>query len=302
MKFLGRFKAGSTIRYSVQFHDDSNTTVDPTSPAARHRKPDDTFANLAAPAKLDAKTGWYGGSIDTTGFATGSHEVRVSGTVDAHEVGTIISFEIVANTNADIMTKIPSAVIADYKADVSALAIEANVEGHVTTSLGNYNGPTHAEMTAEHNVLEAEHAALSGEHSTLATPAQVNAECDQALADYDGPTKTEMDAGFAGLNDPTAATIADAIWDELLADHQTLTSFGGAIRVLQSLLKQNIVYDTLVYDSDGNVTSMRIRLFDTAAAALAATDGGSGEGEFVTLNVTGTFSSGKLAIGKAVKA
>lgn len=332
MKFLGRYKAGATIRYSVQFHNDSNTTVDPTNPAARYRKPDDTFDDLAAPAKLDTKTGWYGGSIDTTGFAAGSHEVRITGTVDAHEVGTVISFEVIANTHADIMTKIPSAAIADYKADVSALAIEGNVEGHVTTALGTYDGPTktemdnafnalndlsaaevaaelatydgptHAEMTAEHNVLEAEHAVLSGEHGNLATPAQVNTECDQALADYDGPTKAEMDAAFAALNDPTAAAIADAVWNELLADHQTLTTFGGAVRVMQALAKQNIVYDTFVYDGDGNLTSMRIRLFDTAAAATAATSGGSGEGDFESLTVSGTFTSEKLTLGKVVKA
>ena len=35
-----------------------------------------------------------------------------------------------------------------YKADVSALAIEANVEGHVTTSLNAYDSPTNAEMIA----------------------------------------------------------------------------------------------------------------------------------------------------------
>jgi len=35
-----------------------------------------------------------------------------------------------------------------YKADVSALAIEANVEGHVTTSLNSYDPPTNAEMIA----------------------------------------------------------------------------------------------------------------------------------------------------------
>lgn len=100
MKFLGKFKIGDTIRYSVNFHDDLNTTVDPTSPAARHRKPDNTYADLDAPAKLDTKTGWYGGSIDTTGMAVGSHEIRLSGTVDAHEVATVISF-VLENNNLD---------------------------------------------------------------------------------------------------------------------------------------------------------------------------------------------------------
>lgn len=102
MKYLGKFKIGDTIRYSVNFHDDSNTTADPTSPIARMRKPDNSFQTITTPAKLDSKTGWYGGSIDTTGFDAGSYEIRISGTVDAHEVATVASFELEEKNNEDI--------------------------------------------------------------------------------------------------------------------------------------------------------------------------------------------------------
>jgi len=64
--------------------------------------------------------------------------------------------------------------------------------------------------------------------STL-TAAQVNAECDTALTDYDGPTDAEMDAGFAGLNDPTAAVIAEAVFDEAIADHVAAGSTGETL-------------------------------------------------------------------------
>ncbi len=63
-----------------------------------------------------------------------------------------------------------------------------------------------------------------------ATPSEVNVQCDQALADYDPPTKAEMDAGFAGLNDPTAAAIADQVWDEAIADHVAAGSFGEEVQ------------------------------------------------------------------------
>jgi hypothetical protein len=49
------------------------------------------------------------------------------------------------------------------------------------------------------------------------------------LATYDGPTKAEMDAGFAGLSDPTAAAIADAVADEILSGHTTPGSLAQAI-------------------------------------------------------------------------
>lgn len=59
--------------------------------------------------------------------------------------------------------------------------------------------------------------------------AQVNAECDTALTDYDAPTKAELDSGLAGLNDPTAAAIADAVLDEALSGHTTAGTLGKAI-------------------------------------------------------------------------
>lgn len=59
--------------------------------------------------------------------------------------------------------------------------------------------------------------------------ADVNAQVDIALADYDAPTKAELDAGLAALNDPTAAAIADAVWDEATAGHVTAGTYGVAL-------------------------------------------------------------------------
>ncbi len=63
---------------------------------------------------------------------------------------------------------------------------------------------------------------------------QINAACDTAFSDYDGPTKAEMDAGFAALNDPTAADIADAVLDEALAGHTGAGSLGKAIADIET--------------------------------------------------------------------
>lgn len=526
MKFLGTFKVGDTIRYSVQFHNDANTTVDPASPAARHRKPDNTYANLAAPAKLDGKTGWYGGSIVTTGYAVGSHEVRISGTVDVHEVGTVISFEL---ENCDLdnlydellkVKKEPSdiyylktsgddakdgltpgtakktfagamAVLAqgdmlcvrggnyDTPSEITCdkctiifssgvkisslfndalkisgssnvvycnnLELQGGAAKAAFIATGSYNvihdacvygGKLGYDIAGETNILHncrvislgSEHDPICfkirgyGSHrlekciaqgidvsgvypgqeckgfvisaddaacerniligcrsecnsaasfdiqattkensiincsqhisdgakidngtntawinfrvgsqilagnaseqdskdihdrilsasideykadvSALAIEANVEGHVDASLVSYDPPTATEMLVAFAALNDPTAATIADAIWDEVLADHQSLTTFGGAIRVMTALLKQNVVWDNTVFDANGNITAMRIRLFDTAVAAAAATDGGTGEGEFLILSVTGSYTGGNLDLGKVVK-
>lgn len=74
----------------------------------------------------------------------------------------------------------------------------AQVNTEVDNALGDYDGPTKAEM-------DTGFAALND-----LSAAQVNAQVDAALADYDGPTKAEMDSGFAALNDfdPATDTVA----------------------------------------------------------------------------------------------
>lgn len=56
--------------------------------------------------------------------------------------------------------------------------------------------------------------------------ADVNAECDTALTDYDAATGAEV----AALNDPTAAEIADAVWDEATTGHTTAGTFGEQVK------------------------------------------------------------------------
>lgn len=60
--------------------------------------------------------------------------------------------------------------------------------------------------------------------------AEINATVDTALSDYDAPTKAELDAGLAALNDPTAAAIADAVWDEATTGHVTAGTFGEQLK------------------------------------------------------------------------
>src|SRR3990170_313894 len=102
MIYLGKFKAGDTVRYRANFHNDTGTLENPTSPEAQIEKPDASFTALTAPAIINAKTGHYGGSIDTTGFAVGQHLIRMAGTVaTAKTVATEFCFTVVANIESD---------------------------------------------------------------------------------------------------------------------------------------------------------------------------------------------------------
>lgn len=67
--------------------------------------------------------------------------------------------------------------------------------------------------------------------------ADVNAEADTALTDYDPPTHAELiseindvQSDIAGLNDPTAAAIAGAVWDESTSGHTTAGTFGEQVK------------------------------------------------------------------------
>jgi hypothetical protein len=164
----GDFKAGDSVPYSFQFHDDDGITEDITNPAGTRRKPDNTFVELAGaevPAKLDGKTGWYGASIDTTAFAVGVHEVRVVGTVDAHEVGTVFSFKIVAYNHADIIAALDEVMGSGFVENTHSLTdvidlianlynlSAADVLAQVSAGLAAYDPPTRAEMDAGHQII-----------------------------------------------------------------------------------------------------------------------------------------------------
>jgi hypothetical protein len=59
-------------------------------------------------------------------------------------------------------------------------------------------------------------------------------------------------------------------------------NFLDSIMRIVGLQKENYFIDNMIYNTPGLMTSARIRLFRTKAAADAATDGGAGEGEFAT--------------------
>jgi hypothetical protein len=117
MIYLGLFKAGDSVFFGANFHNDQGTIEDPTSPEAQQRTPAGVWSALTAPSKQNSKTGFYGGTIDTTGFAVGEYVVRMAGTVTTTKtVATLFSFTVRANTEADIKTD-----TASIKTDTTAI-------------------------------------------------------------------------------------------------------------------------------------------------------------------------------------
>ena len=72
-------------------------------------------------------------------------------------------------------------------------------------------------------------------------------------------------------------------------NNQVAGSFGQAIKILMGIsAKSNMRFDNAVYDSNGFMTSARIRVFANSTDATNSTPGGTGENEIFTLQLTGT--------------
>jgi hypothetical protein len=69
----------------------------------------------------------------------------------------------------------------------------------------------------------------------------------------------------------------------------------------KGLSQCQFVLDNTSYDASGLMTVGRIRIFPDAATATAATDGGAGEGEIATVNITASGTGGLADIYKAIQ-
>ncbi len=165
--------------------------------------------------------------------------------------------------------------------------------------------------------------------------AEVQSECTDALNAYDPPTKAELDSGFAALNDPTAASIADAVWDELTSAHTTAGTYGKAVgdgvtawvtatgfsthsaadvwtsgtRTLTAFgftVDTNLVQisgSNVVETSSGRIVGNFNTFFDNGDAASSQTQDDVGGGGGSGLSLSDAISNGQTAgtVGKALE-
>lgn len=92
------------------------------------------------------------------------------------------------------------------------------------------------------------------------------------------------------------AEIADAVWNAMQADHKVLNSFGDLMRRVVALQKEFYVIDNMVHNTQGLLTAARIRLFENKVDVLAASDGGTAQGEFATYSFVTTPDASKPAL------
>jgi len=134
--------------------------------------------------------------------------------------------------------------------------------------------------------------------SGLATASALSADTAALIAELDDisgriPVSLnggQMNSHVASMETTIETAIAAAVLNGNLADFVTAGSVGEALLLGRAFGNERI--DNTVYNGDGMLTSVRKRIFDTAAHASASTAGGSGEtGELVVLNGTAVQAS-----------
>lgn len=165
--------------------------------------------------------------------------------------------------------------IGDPGADADTIwaLLNTNLDQVLSTTESNIRGSDSDDLK---NISD-EIAALNN-----VSTAQVNAEADQALADYDGPTHTELiseiddvQTDIAALNDPTAASVADAVWNELSAGHVDAGKAGAQLwtDIDAILLDTGTTLDGKLDTIDGNVDAVLVDTGTTLPATLTTIEG-----------------------------
>lgn len=140
---------------------------------------------------------------------------NVAGTAQtANDNGADIN-AILVDTNALNDTKIPDTI--------SLAAINAQVD----TALSDYDPPTKAELDSAFTEIKGGTWAAGTDTLEHIRNKQTDIETDtQDLQTQVGVAG----AGLTALNDPTAAAVADAVWDEAKAGHVGAGSFGEEVQ------------------------------------------------------------------------
>lgn len=134
-----------------------------------------------------------------------------------------------------------------YKADVSSLAIEANVETHVTNSLGAYDPPTKNELDAGFLAAEATpEANLVNTAKLLSTSAAI--ELDGSVYRFTTNTLEQSPAGAVSDVSTTVGWIRDVLEGDVRSD----TSGNYVVSTYVKGGTATLLIRKYLYDENGN--------------------------------------------------
>ena len=226
----------------------------------------------------------------------------------------------VASILEDTATTIP-ATIATIDTVVDAILVDTG-----TTLDGKINtiDTVVDSILVDTAVIGAAGAGLTGVPWNAAWDAEVQSECADALTAYDPPTKTELDSAFTeikggtwattdtleairdrgdaawttggGGSAPTAAAVADAVWDEATSGHTTSGTFGEQVKtdidailvdtgttIPATIATVDTVVDAILVDT-GTTIPATIATVDTVVDAILVDTGTTLDGKLNTID------------------
>ena len=226
MIYLGSFKATDTVFYAANFHNDTGTLEDPTSPEAQIRNAAGTWSALTTPAKQNSKTGHYGGTIDTTGFSVGQHVIRMAGTVaTAKTVATEFCFTIVANIESDTYAIVNNGTYGNaqlVRSTTPANTLDVSATGEAGLDFANVKDATGAHTLT--NITVPTVTTLTNAPSDSSGVTALLTRIASALTITSGKVDVNDKTGFS-----LSSAGVQAIWDALTSALTTVGSVGKRI-------------------------------------------------------------------------
>ena len=269
--------------------------------------------------------GWYEATFDSTGYADDTYvvEVTCASADNVPQSGEIKVGDYVDNIDASIASRAAPGDAMDLVTDaVDAAAVATSGANEIRDSiLSDGTAFPGARIDAaistrsSHSAADAADAvwdeALAG-HAAAGSAGEAQAHLDADVSTRSSHSAADVDTvlsaahGSGSWAGASAAAVADAVWEELVADHYgTAGSAAEALAVIRGLVQQNFILDETTYNTSGLLTACRIRIYDSAANVPSTGGGSETTGLLATYNVTAVAESGnaeRVDYYRAVKA
>ena len=245
--------------------------------------------------------GYYIVVLDTTDTNTVGEllvAVHESGALPVFKTFQVVEeaiYDAIYGASADLITKVDAI-------DTVVDAILVDTGTTLDTKINTIDTVVDA-ILVDTAVIGSAGAGLTGVPWNAAWDAEVQSECADALTAYDPPTKTELDSAFTeikggtwattdtleairdrgdaawttggGGSAPTAAAIADAVWDEATSGHTTSGTFGEQVKtdIDAILVDTGTTLDGKIDTIDGIVDSILVDTGTTLNDKIDVIDG-----------------------------
>jgi len=245
--------------------------------------------------------GYYIVLLDATDTATVGEllvAVHESGALPVFKTFQVVEeaiYDAIYGASADLITKVDAI-------DTVVDAILVDTGTTLDTKINTIDTVVDA-ILVDTAVIGSAGAGLTGVPWNAAWDAEVQSECADALTAYDPPTKTELDSAFTeikggtwattdtleairdrgdaawttggGGSAPTAAAIADAVWDEATSGHTTSGTFGEQVKtdIDAILVDTGTTLDGKIDTIDGIVDSILVDTGTTLNDKIDVIDG-----------------------------